>query len=1802
VVLETLPLTPNGKVDRRALPAPDPASAADAYVAPRTPEEATLAAIWAALLGVERVGATDDFFALGGHSLLAARLAARIRAATGVELPLRALFEDSTVAALALRLREAAGSAGDVPASPRPMPRDGAAPLSFAQERLWFIDRMLPGETAYHVPVLARVRGRLDAAALGRALSAVAARHEALRTTFEERGESAVQVVAAPAPVALPLVDLSRLDAAERERTARALADEEAARPFDLRRGPPLRAMLLRLDGEDHALGLTLHHVVTDGWSMGVLFRDLSALYAAETGSSGAALPPLPLQYADFAVWQRLRLRGETLERELDFWRERLAGAPALLELPTDRSRTAARGRRGGRVELAVPAAVAAALHRLGRAEGSTPFMTLLAAFQLLLSRHAGQEDVVVGTPIAGRTHAELEALVGFFVNTLAVRADLGADPTFREHLRRTRTAVLGAFEHQEVPFERLVEALEVERSLGHTPLFQAMFAVRDDAARLELAGAATEVEELWTGRAKFDVSLALRGGPAGYAGSLAYDADLFDRETAARMAASFARALAAVAAAPDVRVSALPLLGEAERRQVLEEWNLPPRPCPAESVHELFATQAARTPDAPALRFGGETLSYAELYRRALTLAAELVARGVGPDARVGLLVERSAVMVVGMLAVLQAGGAYVPLDPEYPAERLAFLLADADVRVLVAQEPLAGLVPEFRGEVVLLNGGTEHGAEEAGAVPHSRTFALSHSSSPDSLAYVIYTSGSTGRPKGVAVPHRGIVRLVRDADLVRFGPGDRVAQVANAAFDAATWEIWGALLNGGCVVGIDRDTALEPHRLADTLRREGITAMFLTSALFTQTVREAPDAFATLESLVVGGDAVDPGAARRCLETAPPRRLLNGYGPTENSVFSTLHPIERVAPGAATVPIGRAVAGSTAYVLGRALEPVPVGSPGELYVGGWGVARGYLGRPGLTAERFVPDPYGGVDGARLYRTGDRARWNARGEAEFLGRMDFQVKVRGFRGEPGEVEAARLAHPAGAAAVVVVRPDQTAQQSLVAYVAADDPAPTAAELREWVKGRLPEYMVPAMVVVLETLPLTPNGKVDRRALPEPDMASAADAYVAPRTPEEEIVLGILAELLGAERMGVHDDFFALGGHSLLATRVVSRVRAVLGAELPLRAVFEAPTAAGIAERVRLHHGEAAPPVVPVPREGPLPLSFSQERLWFMDRMEPVNAHHNITYALRLEGVLDPAELERALAEVVRRHESLRTVFGEVEGRPVQVVLPPGRLRLPCVDLGALPEPAREAAMQGLALAEMRRPTDLQAGPLARTTLVKLGPEHHALVLMVHHSVADAWSFGVLYRELSLLYGNPASPLPPLPVQYADYAAWQRAWLTGAVLERQLGYWREKLRGAPALLELPTDRARPAVQSHRAAVHHAAVSAELVARLRALDRREGATPFMTFLAALCVLLRRRSGQDDVVVGTPIAGRTRAETEGLIGFFVNMLALRTDLAGDPTFRDLLGRVRESTLGAYSHQDVPFERLLEELEVQRSLAHSSVYQVALVLHNTEVEPPRLAGLRASAIPVAAQATPFDLALVVAEEPDGRMRTSFTYDAALFDEATVASFAAQLGAILEDAAADPDRPLSQLAPVLEDERALQVERWNATARDLPSHRPVHELLRASALRTPDAPAVVQEGAGTLTFAELDRRADGLAHRLAGLGVGPETRVALCLERSPEMLVAVLAVLRAGGCYVPVDPAYPAERIHYMLADSGARVLLTQERLVGTLPEFGGEVVGLDTPHPPTPSPTRGEGEQDGVGVGFAADPRGGGGGGGG
>jgi amino acid adenylation domain-containing protein len=1642
-------------------------------------------------------------------------------------------------------------------------------PLSFAQQRLWFVDRLAPGTATYNMPFPLRLRGPLEVGTLRRTLAEVVRRHEALRTVFAAEGGEAVQVVLPPGPVRFPVADLSGLSAAAREAETRRLAREEARRPFDLARGPLLRATLLRLDHGDHAGLFTLHHVVSDGWSTGVLARELSAIYGAFARGEASPLPELPVQYADYALWQREWLAGDRLAAQLAFWREHLAGAPPVLELPTDHPARAVVGAVARGVPLVLPPAVSRGVGEAARREGATAFMVLLAVWQLLLGRCADQEDVVVGTPVAGRTRAELEGLIGFFINTLALRTSLAGDPTFRELLGRVRDGAMGAFEHQDLPFERLVEELAVERSLVHTPVFQVMFALQNvEAGELRLGE--VEMEPLAGGEeaSQFALGLGLREDGERIVGTLTFRVDLFEEATAARMLGHFRVLLEGALEHPGRRVSEIPLLGPRERDRLLREWSIPGVRPAGPAVPALFAAQAARTPGAPAVAGGGDALTYAGLELRSGRIARVLRSLGVAPETPVGVCLEPGPGLLAAVLGVWKAGGAYVPLDPGYPAERLAFLLADAAVPVVLTEARLAAALPEHGARVVMLDlvllEDADRAADWDDAAPAPEV-------DPDSLAYVIHTSGSTGRPKGVRVTHRSLLATVHAArEAFAFLPADRVLALASFAFDIWLFEAVLPLLAGASVRLVAREQVLRAEGLAAEL--EDATVVHAVPALMrrtTQELRASGRVLPRMRRVFVGGDAVPPDLLEEMREVFPAASIHVLYGPTEAAVICAAH--EARPTDARRQWVGRPLGNAALYVLDRALQPVPEGVPGELFLGGASVARDYLDRPELTAEKWLPDPFAAEAGARLYRTGDRVRWTGDGELEFLGRTDTQVKVRGFRIEPGEVEAALAADPSVREAVVLVREDVPGEKRLVGYVVPAADGVRAAELRERLSARLPEHMVPSALVVLDGFPLSPNGKVDRRALPAPEAAGSVE-HVAPRTPTEEILAGIWADVLRLERVGAHDDFFALGGHSLLATRVASRVGEALGTEVPLRLLFEHPTLAGLAERVDALRGEGAgersPPLRPVPRDdAPLPLSFAQQRLWFIDQLQPGAAAYVLPFPLRLRGALEVRALRRALAEVVRRHEVLRTVFVVEGGEPAQSVRPAAPVPFPAVDLAGLGAARGEAEAARLAAGEALRPFDLARGPLLRTVLARLGPEDHAVLFTLHHVVSDGWSTGVLTRELSALYGafvrGEASPLPELPVQYADYAAWQRA-RDGEALEEQLRWWTGRLAGAPPELDLPVDRPRRPVAEAPARAVAVALPPELSRELHETARREGATPFMVLLAGFALLLSRYSGQEDVVVGAPIAGRTRVELEGLIGFFVNTLALRTDLSGDPTFRGLLGRVREAALGAFHHQDLPFERLVEALQPERSLSRTPLFQVMFALQNVEEGALRLGDLRVEPLSSGEGVTPFDLDFALHAGP-GHVAGALRYRADLFEHATAERMPEHFRLLLEGGLRSPERPVSTLAMLAPEERAQVVEAWNATDRGFPRERCLHELFAEQAARTPTAPAVVFEGRA-LSYAELREGADRLARRLRRLGVGAETRVGICVERGPGTALAILGVLAAGGAYVPLDPAYPAERLEYMLRDSGARVLVAEEGVAAGLPEFRGEVVLVD------------------------------------
>ncbi|HEX7186487.1 MAG TPA: amino acid adenylation domain-containing protein, partial [Thermoanaerobaculia bacterium] len=1757
VLLERLPITPNGKVDRRALPAPaEDAETAHGYAAPETALEEGVAAVWRELLGVERIGRSDNFFDLGGHSLLGIRLLTRLRDSFGAELPVAALFESPTLAELAGRIEAAPQGMPEGGETPLvSLPREGDLPLSFSQERIWFLDQLQPGSAAYNIPSAIRLEGALDAAVLRRAIGELIRRHETLRTTFPSAEGGPVQRIAEPATAVLPVVDLSRLTEA-REAEALRLVQEEAQQPFDLASGPLLRMALLRLGDREHLLLSTIHHIVADGWSLGVFARELTALYQAFAAGRPAPLSELPVQYADFASWQRNRLAGARLEELLTYWKDRLLPEPPVLELPVDRARPAVESHRGARLPLAVDRELTAALARLGRDRGATLFMTLLAGFTGLLTRYTGQEDIAVGTPIAGRTRAEVEGLIGVFINTLVLRGDLSGNPTFLELLGRVRATALEAYAHQDLPFEKLVEALQPERRLAYSPLFQVLFILQNlPAGEARTPGLTFRALDVHHGVSPFDLTLSMAEADGRLAGYLEYKTDLIEASTAERWLGHLGRLLAAAAAEPAGRLSDLPFLSEAERSQLLA-WNDTAAEIPPACAHQLIAASAAGRPDAPVLTFEGECLAYGEIEARAARLAHRLRALGVGPEVLVGIAMERSPELLIATLGVWKAGGAYLPLDPSYPAERLAFTLRDSRAPVLITQSHLETSLPAHEARVLCLDRGSELPPEEGET---ALAADLGEDAGPDNLAYVIYTSGSTGRPKGVQITHGALVNfllsMLREPGLTA---DDVLLAVTSLSFDIVALELYLPLLAGARLEMVSSEVAGDGPRLLARLRESGATIVQATPSTWRMLLEAGWEEGPALRRALCGGEALLPDLAARLLPRT--EELWNVYGPTETTVWSTVLRVEGEPGG--MVSIGRPIANTRVQVLDSHMRPCPLGIPGELWIGGLGVARGYLDRPELTADRFVPDPFSASPGARLYRTGDLARVLPDGRLDFLGRADQQVKIRGHRIELGEIEAALSLHPAVAQAAVVAR-DDWGDRRLVAYVApvpGEDPRPES--LRAFLRERLPEHMEPAAFVTLPSLPLTPNRKVDRKALPAPEMTAAAGAYVAPRNSLEEILAHVWAEVLRIERAGIDDDFFALGGHSLLAARIVSRLGRVLGAPPPVRWLFERPTVRGLAARIASERGQDAvpdaPPITPVSRESAeLPLSFSQQRLWFLDRLEPENSGYNVPAVLRLQGQLDVAALAAALAGIVRRHEVLRTTFPEVDGWPRQEIARPPAVLVPSiVDLADLPAEVRERELTWRAAAEARRPFDLMRGPLLRTLLLRLGESDHVLALTAHHIVCDAWSFAIFIRELSSLYTaavrGEAPQLPALPVQYADFAAWQRDWLRGEVVDRLVEAWRSRLAGAPAGIELPTDRPYPPVQTFRGGSLRFQIEEATAAGLPALARAEGATLFMAVLGAFQTLLHRYSGQDDVVVGSPIHGRTRPELEELIGLFINTLALRGNLAGDPGFRELLARAREAALDAFALQELPFERLIEELQPPRDLARPPLFQVMLILQNAPAETLELSGLTLSPLSTETGTAKFELLLTLIETGGG-LAGSLEYNADLFDRSTAERLLRHFETLLAGAVADPAQRLSDL-PMLsytEQDQILRV--WNATAAVFPE-LPVHRLFERQAALSPEAPALVA-GDERLTYTELSLRANRLAHHLRRMGVGPEILVGVSLERSADLVVTLLGILKAGGAYLPLDPTYPRERLRMVLEDAGASVLLTSRELAGSL-----------------------------------------------
>ena len=1765
VGLPALPLTSSGKLDRNALP--DPVLEGRPFRAPSRREECAVAAVFERVLEVAQVGLDDDFFALGGNSLVATRIAARLSEALDRDVAVRTLFEHPDVASLARHLENSA------PRRRRALvaqTRPTVLPLSYAQQRMWFRNQFDSESAVDNLTTAIRLSGDLDIAALASAWTDVLTRHEALRTRYPDTDGVPHQQVLTAEETVLDLTPLSVAEAALPE-YLRAVA----ATGFVVREQAPIRVLLLRCAPDTHVLVVSIHHIAADGWSIAPLTRDLMDAYVARAAGRAPQWSPLPVQYADYALWQRAELGSEddpdaAIAAQIGFWRRELHDLPDLLALPGDRPRPAVASGRGARHRFHLPADTTSALRAAAEQAGGTFFMALHAGFAVLLAKLSGERDIAIGTPVAGRGEAALDEVVGMFVNTLVLRAEVHGASTFTELLAAVCDRDLRALANGDVPFERLVELLRPARSTARHPLFQVMLDLRQEASVVPvLPGLRAEMLEIDNGTAKFDLHLTVEEQPGGeLAATFEYATDLFDPATIASFAHRLRTVLDAVAGAPDRPIGDIDLLSDTERQHILTAWNDTACAVPDTTLAALTAAQAERTPNGVALHYEGSEWTYAALAARINRLARLLISMGVGPGRSVAVGIRRSDDLVVALHAVVAAGGAYVPLDPDHPVQRTSEVLRTVrPVCVLTrAADRLdldtGGLVSHCA--VVDIEHCDTGGFSSAPVTDADRSRALR----PEHTAYVIFTSGSTGRPKGVAVTHRAIVnRLVWMQSEYEIGPDDTVLHKTPATFDVSVWELFWPLQVGARLVVARPEGHRDPAYLAEVIRAQRVSVVHFVPSMLAVFADRAQAG--SLRLVFASGEALPADIARR-VRTATGARVLNLYGPTEAAVDVTGH--EVVDADAVTVPIGRPVFNTRVYVLDARLRPVPVGVAGELYLAGRQVAEGYTARPDITAARFVADPFD--SGARLYRTGDLAAWNVHGELEYLGRTDFQVKMRGLRIELGEIEAVLTGLPEIAQAVVTVRHDPDSGARLVAYLVPHQAVNLdVTVLKVALAQQLPEYMVPAAFVVLSAFPLNSAGKLDRGQLPEPGWE--VRAYRAPATPAETLVASVFAEVLGAPRVGRDDDFFDLGGNSLLATRVLARIGAGLDARLPVPMLFESSTVSALAAAAQTRAGAGRRlPLIAREHPEPVPVSAAQRRIWFLNRYraDDGTASDVIPLALRLHGDLDTEALGAALADVLNRHETLRTRYPETSDGPVQLV------ESAADPVAVRPEPVDEQELAERIAALCAVPFDLTAETGVRTAVFELGPQHHVLVLVLHHICADGLSLAPLAADVATAYAARRDRHEPgwcpLPVQYRDYTRWQAEMFgepddPASELHGQREFWRERLAGLPEQLDLPTDRPRPAVPSYRAGTHRFQIDSDLHSELAELARKHETTLFSTVHAALAVLLARMSGSADIAIGTPVAGRGEPELDPLVGMFVNTVVLRSEIDARAPFHAVLDAVRARDITDLAHAGLPFDQLVELLAPARAANRHPLFQVALTFQNFTLPTVELPGLRVTTETIDVTAAQFDMqfTLVEAMDPDGRaggLDVEITYAADLFDTGTIAGLARRFEQVLAAVSHDHTVVVGDIQLLSAEEQQRALYEWSTTTAGAVEVTTLADRFHAVAERDPDAVAV-RAGEVTLSFGELEIRANRLARRLIAVGAGPETLVAVALPRTAELIVALLAVIESGAGYLPIDPGYPAERIDYMVTD--ARPVCAISNAEGPAGDwFDGPVIDLD------------------------------------
>jgi amino acid adenylation domain-containing protein len=1641
-------------------------------------------------------------------------------------------------------------------------------PLSYGQQALWFLYQIDPESVAYNIFTTVRISSKLDIEALRRAWNKIIERHAILRTTYTSYAGTPVQRIHEKQEVDIQITDASNWS----EDYLREQIFIETDRPFNLEIDSVLRINLFTQSVEEHILLLTMHHIAGDLWSFDILLNEFQNFYIGEIEKIDFQQEDYAenLSYIEFVRWQSELLSSSRGEELREYWQKQLAGELSILNLPTDKSRPPVQTYQGETHILKLDEQLIQKLRNLAIASGTSLYKITLAAFFVLLYRYSNQEDILVGSPMLGRLDRKFKGVVGYFVNPVVLRTTVSGYLTFKDFLDQISGTVKEAQKYQDYPFPLLVDKLQPQRDPSRSPLFQISFTEQKqrwgeplkNLSCCQDSGLQMEPYPLGHQRgASFDLDVMIMEAGEVLQVGWQYNTDLFDLETIARMAEHFLTLLEAIATNPEQRISELPLLTQTERQQLLFEWNNTTTEYPHDKcIHQLFEEQVEKTPDSVAVVFENQQLTYRELNQKANQLAHHLQTLGVRPEVLVGICVERSLEMVVGLLGILKAGGAYVPLDPHYPQERLDYMLADAGVELLLTQQELLSSLSSHTARVVYLD--TDWQTIEPQS--HENLHAGVRS---DNLAYVIYTSGSTGQPKGVAIEHHSPVALCHWAQQTfTRSQLSGVLATTSICFDLSVFELFVTLCLGGKVI-----VAHNALHIPNLSRAEEITLINTVPSAIAELLRIG-GLPTQIQIVNLAGEPLQNQIVQQLYQHQNIIRVYNLYGPSEDTTYSTF---ALLGKGATEPPsIGRPISNTQIYILDANHQPVPIGVPGELYIGGDGLARGYLNRPELTLEKFIPNPFSDDSSERLYKTGDLARYLIDGNIEYLGRIDNQVKIRGFRIELGEIEAVLNAHPQIQQAVVIVTEDIYGDKRLVAYLVKSDESLTNKQIRDFLKQQLPEYMLPSVFVTLDTIPLTPNGKIDKKALPIPDGVSREVEYIAPRTPSEEIIANIFATVLNQQNIGINDNFFSLGGHSLLATQLISRLRLAFNVEIPLRAVFESPTVTqldiAIAQLRSQERGLILPPIQAIEGDREqLPLSWAQERLWFLNQLEGDSATYNMPAAVKIAGDLDINALQQALSEIVHRHEILRTSIQTVNGTPIQVIHPQVTTSINVVDLQQLLAPERETLLEQQIQLEASIPFNLENAPLIRCSLLQISAREYVLLLTMHHIVSDGWSMGIFISELSSLYaafcaGDP-SPLPALPLQYADFAVWQKRWLSGVVLETQLNYWRSQLQGSPELLQLPTDRPRPVVQTYHGRTQSFELNQDLTQKLQSLSAESGTTLFMTMLAAFVTLLYRYSGQSDILVGTPIANRNRNEIESLIGFFVNTLVLRSNFENNPSFESLLAQVRETTLQAYEHQDVPFEQVVEALQPQRSLSHSPLFQVMFVLQNVPMTEFELPGVTLTQLDGDSTIAKFDLTLSMSETNRGLVG-EWEYNTDLFDGSTIDRMATHFQNLLSAVVANPQQTVGELPLLSAAERHQLLVEWNDTAAEYPTDKCIHQLFESQVERTPDAVAVVFENQ-QLTYRELNQQANQLAHYLQTLGVRPEVLVGICVERSLEMVVGLLGILKAGGAYVPLDPHYPQERLSYMLEDAQVSVILTQQHLLEKLQQHQTQLVYLDT-----------------------------------